>query len=100
MNSDQIGKFLFLSSIYGADALFTIENTLMKQQDILFKPSGKRPILNEALSKLKESNGQLLEAKRKNNEYQQLVTMRASLEEQLTSLSLTRRHIACKAKGA
>lgn len=96
MNADQIGKFLFLSSIYGADALFTIENTLMKQQDIFFKPSGKRPILNEALSKLKESNGQLLEAKRKNNEYQQLVTMRASLEEQLTSLSLTRKHTLAK----
>ncbi|MGM0876271.1 MAG: AAA family ATPase [Bacillota bacterium] len=98
MKSDQIGKFLFLSSIYGADALFTIEHTLMKQQELLFKPSGKRPTLNEALSKLKESNGQMLEAKQKNNEYQQFVNKRDSLEEQLISLALTRKQYIAKQK--
>jgi uncharacterized protein YhaN len=98
MNSDQIGKFLFLSSIYGADALFTIEHTLLKQQEMLFKPSGKRPTLNEALSKLKESNGQILEAKRKNNEYQQLLIRRDTLGEQLASLALTRKQYMAKQK--
>jgi uncharacterized protein YhaN len=98
MNSDQIGKFLFLSSIYGADALFTVEHTLMKQQDMLFKPSGKRPVLNEALSKLKEINRQLLEAKGKNNEYQQLLTEKNFLNEQLLSLDLTKKQQITKQK--
>ncbi|QNF28277.1 ATP-binding protein [Metabacillus elymi] len=98
MNSDQIGKFLFLSSIYGAEALFTIEHTLIKQQDMLFKPSGKRPVLNEALSKLKESNRQLLEAKGKNNEYQQLLTEKDSLKERLLSLDLNKKQQITKQK--
>ncbi|QGQ44523.1 ATP-binding protein [Metabacillus sediminilitoris] len=93
MNSDHIGKFLFLSSIYGAEALFTIEHALMKQQEMIFKPSGKRPILNEGLAKLKDSHTQLHEAKRKNNEYQQLIIKRDSLEEQLTSLALTKKQL-------
>ncbi|KKI90791.1 hypothetical protein WQ54_18755 [Bacillus sp. SA1-12] len=86
LNSDQIGKFLFLSSIYGADALFAVEHSLIRQQDTLYKPSGKRPLLNETLSKLKESNSQLLEAKRKNNEYQHLLDEKDSIEKQLDSL--------------
>ncbi|MGM7719322.1 AAA family ATPase [Metabacillus sp. Hm71] len=96
LNSDQIGKFLFLSSIYGADALFAVEHSLIKQQDSLYKPSGKRPVLNEALSKLKESNSQLLEAKRKNNEYQYLADERESLEEQLHSLDEEKKQYVTK----
>lgn len=96
MNSDQIGKFLFLSSIYGADALFTIENTLIKQQESLFKPSGKRPIINEALFKLKESNGKLVDAKRKNNEYQLLLNMRTDLEKQLSSFTFSKKEYYAK----
>ena len=96
MNSDQIGKFLFLSSIYGAEALFTIENTLLKQQELLFKPSGKRPIINEALLKLKESNEKLVDAKRKNNEYQLLLNMRTDLEKQLSSIVYSKKEYDTK----
>ncbi|TXC89721.1 AAA family ATPase [Metabacillus litoralis] len=88
INSDQIGKYLFLSSIYGADTLFSIEDKLIKQQDLLYKPSGKKPELNEGLVKLKNSHNQLMDAKRQNNEYQQLLELKEELNEELTSLTL------------
>jgi len=91
MNSDQIGKYLFLSSIYGADALFTIENTLTKQQDILYKPTGKRPILNEALTTLKDSHGRLLEAKRNNHDYQMLIDKKNDLKRKLEATALEKK---------
>lgn len=88
ISSDQIGKYLFLSSIYGADTLFSIEDKLIKQQDSLYKPSGKRPELNEGLVKLKSSHNQVIDAKRQNNEYQNLLELKEELHEELTSLTL------------
>ncbi len=91
MDADQIGKYLFLSSIYGADALFSIEDSLTKQLDHLYKPNGKRPLLNEGLTKLKESAGQLQEAKGKINHYEYLIKKRDSVQKQLISTASTKR---------
>ncbi|WP_226670073.1 ATP-binding protein [Metabacillus litoralis] len=96
MNSDQIGKYLFLSSIYGADTLFAIEDKLVKQRDSLYKPNGKKPELNEGLDKLKKSHNQVLEAKRQNNEYQELLKMKEELYGELTLLVNKKRNSSKK----
>lgn len=91
LDANQIGKYLFLSSIYGADALFAIEDHLTKQLDLLYKPNGRRPTVNEGLVKLKEHAGKLQEAKRKNHQYEQLQAEKASLHSQLSSITQTKR---------
>ncbi|MDQ0232318.1 ATP-binding protein [Metabacillus malikii] len=98
MKSDQIGKFLFLSSIYGGEALFTVEHYLSKQQEALFKPGGKKPLLNEALVKLKESNRKLIEAKRSNNQYQELLARKRKIENQLDAIADERKKLLLKHK--
>ncbi|APH06067.1 ATP-binding protein [Bacillus weihaiensis] len=83
ISGSQLGKYLFLSSIYGADSLFAIEDKLSKEQDALFKPSGKRPLLNEGLEKLKGSSKKLLEAKKQNHDYTQLLSKKEKLEKEI-----------------
>lgn len=91
MSSDQVGKFLFLSSIYGADALFTIEDKLTKQQELIYKPNGKKPTLNEELVVLKDSAAKMLEAKRKNSDYEQLLKAKESLKEKLSQVVVAKK---------
>jgi uncharacterized protein YhaN len=91
MSSDQVGKFLFLSSIYGADALFTIEDKLTKQQELIYKPNGKKPTLNEELVELKDRAAKMLEAKRKNSEYEELLKAKESLKEKLSQIVVAKR---------
>lgn len=91
LDSNQIGKYLFFSSIYGADALFSIEDNLSKQLDLLYKPNGKRPSLNEGLIKLKEHASHLQEAKRKNHLYEQLLNEKSSLKNELSSITQSKR---------
>lgn len=91
LDADRIGKYLFLSSIYGADALFTIEDHLTKQLDLLYKPNGRRPTVNEGFVKLKERAGYLQEAKRNNHQYEQLQGEKASLQLQLSSITQAKR---------
>lgn len=92
LDANQIGKYLFLSSIYGADALFTIDDQLTKQMDLLYKPNGKRPSVNEGLVKLKEQAADLQEAKRNNHLYEQFQHEKTSLQSRLTSIIETKRN--------
>ncbi|MGG3799321.1 AAA family ATPase [Metabacillus fastidiosus] len=83
LNIDEIGKFLFLSSLYGSDALFYLDNRLTKQQEQIFKRTGRKPALNDALFDLQKKNAQLTDAKRKVIDYESLINERRELEKKL-----------------
>ncbi|WP_342041547.1 ATP-binding protein [Bacillus sp. OTU2372] len=72
MKGEEIGKFLFSAGTLGTEQLSKAESFLQKELDVRFKPSGKKPILNEKLQELHELKGQLKKAAAKNNEYEEL----------------------------
>ncbi|KPN13134.1 atpase involved in dna metabolism [Bacillus australimaris] len=63
LNQDQIGEFLLFSSLFGSDAASKMDSRLLKQQEQLFKPNGRKPELNKQLDRLKELTGQLKQAR-------------------------------------
>ncbi len=63
LNQDQIGEFLLFSSLFGSDAATKMDSRLLKQQEQLFKPNGRKPELNQQLDRLKELTGQLKQAR-------------------------------------
>lgn len=63
LNEDQIGEFLLFSSLFGSDAASKMDSRLLKQQEQLFKPNGRKPELNQQLDRLKELAAQLKQAR-------------------------------------
>ena len=54
MKGEEIGKFLFSAGTLGTERLAKTEEFLQKELDTRFKPSGKKPLLNEKLQALHE----------------------------------------------
>ncbi|WP_160724614.1 AAA family ATPase [Bacillus sp. USDA818B3_A] len=72
MRGEEIGRFLFSAGTLGTEQLAKAESFLQKELDTRFKPSGKKPILNEKLQGLNELKKELKKAAGRNNEYEQL----------------------------
>jgi len=87
MKGEEIGKFLFSAGALGTEQLSKAETLLQKELDSRFKPSGKKPILNEKLLELHEINGELKKAAAKNKEYENLVTKREMLQKEMAAIN-------------
>ncbi|ULT58066.1 AAA family ATPase [Neobacillus drentensis] len=83
MKGEEIGKFLFSAGTLGTEQLAKAENFLQKELDVRFKPSGKKPILNEKLQELHELKGQLKKAAARNNEYEELQRKKEALHQEI-----------------
>ncbi|MEH7417755.1 AAA family ATPase [Neobacillus drentensis] len=83
MKGEEIGKFLFSAGTLGTEQLSKAESFLQKELDVRFKPSGKKPILNEKLQELHELKGQLKKAAAKNNEYEQLNQKKEKIHQEI-----------------
>lgn len=87
MKGEDIGKFLFSAGTLGTEQLSKAESTLQKELDIRFKPSGKKPILNEKLQELHELNGELKKAAAKNKEYENLLEKKEFMQQQMAAIN-------------
>ena len=87
MKGEDIGKFLFSAGTLGTDQLAKTEIWLQKELDSRFKPSGKKPVLNEKLQALHELKSELNKAAAKNKEYEELVTIRENLEQEIKQVN-------------
>nr|WP_275695650.1 AAA family ATPase [Fredinandcohnia sp. SECRCQ15] len=84
LKSEDLGRFLFSSGVIGTDALMSLQQKLTKEKEALFKPNGKKPLLNAELIDLKEDHSQLMRWQEKNNSYQFLLEQQLNLEKKLT----------------
>ena len=84
LNEEEIGRYLFFAGISGSERLWDLENGLQKQMDQLFKPSGKKPEINQKLTQLKESSRQLQKARERENEYNQFLERQEQLSKSIT----------------
>ena len=80
MKGEELGKYLFSAGTLGTDKLFNAESVLIKEMDQRFKPSGKKPLLNEKLRELKDVQVTLKNAEQQNERYAQLLAEKESIE--------------------
>lgn len=73
MKNEDIGRFLFSAGALGTDQLLRVENTLQKELDTRFKPSGKKPLINEKLKEIKQTYNELKKVEQKNEQYWLLI---------------------------
>lgn len=89
MKGEEIGKFLFSAGTLGTERLSKTEAVLQKELDFRFKPSGKKPLLNEKLQELHEINRELKIAEAKNKDYTNLVEKKEMLHKEMSEISVT-----------
>ncbi len=87
LKKEDLGRFLFSTGAVGTDRLVSINSSLQKELDERFKPSGKKPVINEKLKELKEVYSQLKSSENKNEGYWQLVRQRDELVEEISQLA-------------
>ncbi|MFL6555303.1 MAG: AAA family ATPase, partial [Bacillus sp. (in: firmicutes)] len=87
MKSEEIGKFLFSAGTLGTERLSTTEVVFQKELETRFKPSGKKPLLNEKLQTLHEINKELKKAEAKNRDYTNLVEKKEMLEQEMNDVN-------------
>ncbi|AZB42228.1 hypothetical protein CEF21_07965 [Bacillus sp. FJAT-42376] len=86
LSEEEIGKFLYVTSMVGTDAIYKLEQKLGKEQDRLFKPNGKKPELNEKLARLKRADEMVKDSARRAGSYQPPLREKAEADEEIRNL--------------
>jgi len=86
MKGEELGKYLFSAGTLGTDKLFNAETALLKEMEIRFKPSGKKPLMNEKLKELKEVQSALKQAEYQNERYSELLSEKEAIESKIAQL--------------
>ncbi|MCR2821084.1 ATP-binding protein [Lederbergia panacisoli] len=86
LKGDEVSRYLVASGTMGTDILLNVEQSFQRELDQLFKPSGRKPILNEKINMLRESEKNLQKAKQKNAEYGSILIKKETTEKRLTYL--------------
>ncbi|EBF5841182.1 hypothetical protein FH027_09370 [Listeria monocytogenes] len=66
-------RYLLATGTTGSDALLKGAEALQKKLDSLYKPSGRNPLINQQLKKVKEAQQAFQNAKKQNAEYEKLI---------------------------
>lgn len=83
LRGEDLGRFLFSTGTIGTDRLLTVDNQLQKELEQLYKPSGKKPYINEKLKEVRTVYDQLKKAEEQNAKYGELLQEMHGLEEQI-----------------
>jgi uncharacterized protein YhaN len=86
MKGEDLGRYLFSAGTLGTDKLFNTEGLLQKEMELRFKPSGKKPLLNEKLKDLKDIQTSLKNAEQQNEKYSELVSTKDELTDKIAKL--------------
>ncbi|MFD1739108.1 AAA family ATPase [Bacillus salitolerans] len=73
IKSEDLNEYLFSSSILGNNRIHEIEKKIAKDMEQLFKPSGKKPEINQNIDELDELSQQLQQAKGQLHDYQTIL---------------------------
>ncbi|ELX6564040.1 AAA family ATPase [Listeria monocytogenes] len=66
-------RYLLATGTTGSDALIKGAEALQKKLDSLYKPSGRNPLINQQLKKVKEAQQAFQNAKKQNAQYEELI---------------------------
>nr|WP_249317212.1 AAA family ATPase [Bacillus sp. FJAT-50079] len=88
LKENDIGRYLVAAGTIGTDVLFHAEEQLQKEQDLLFKPGGRKPKLNERIQEIRALENELKLAKQQNAEYETLVKQEGTIRNQITEIEI------------
>ena len=91
VRAEDLGRYLFAAGTMGTDSMIKAEQQLQKQLDLLFKPNGRKPEMNQLLEALREKDRELKIAKSKNQDYSLLLAKKSELEAALSVLQIESR---------
>ncbi|MFP7295704.1 AAA family ATPase [Neobacillus niacini] len=83
MKGEELGKFLFSTGTLGTERLNATEAELQKVLESQFKPSGKKPEINEQLRAIQELSGELKKAASKNQGYEVLIKEKEAINQEI-----------------
>ncbi|MBD8067729.1 ATP-binding protein [Bacillus sp. PS06] len=86
VGADDLGRYLISSGAIGTDALVSIQYKLEKELEGLFKPNGRRPLLNAELLHLKELQQKVKKLQDKNDTYYTFVEQKEFLQKELQTI--------------
>lgn len=72
IDSEQLGSYLFSSGLMGSEQLHKLSRELTKEQEERFKPNGRKPVINQLLTSLKEEERNVQQWKEKMGQYDRL----------------------------
>ncbi|MGO4887497.1 AAA family ATPase [Anaerobacillus sp. MEB173] len=78
LKSDDLGHYLYGVGLTGDVSLVEIEKKLERVQGELYKPNGKKPVLNQQVQKLRQIEEELKQKQQNNSSYQQLINEKAN----------------------
>ncbi|EAD2777986.1 hypothetical protein D3507_13200 [Listeria monocytogenes] len=79
-------RYLLATGTTGSDALLKAAEALQKKLDSLYKPSGRNPLINQQLKKVKEAQQAFQNAKKQNAQYEQLINAKEQVIVRQTEL--------------
>lgn len=93
---EQLGGYLFSSGLIGSDKLQRISDQLNKSMEELFKPGGRKPVMNKLLGDLKEEEKTVLQWKQKLEQYESLQKDIQHAAIKLETLKEEKEHLSAK----
>ncbi|MGD6834070.1 AAA family ATPase [Sutcliffiella halmapala] len=96
---EQLGGYLFSSGLIGSDKLQRISDQLNKSMEELFKPGGRKPVLNKLLGDLKEEEKTVLQWKQKLEQYESLQKDIQHAADKLDSLKAEKEELSAKLRN-
>ncbi|WP_181444571.1 AAA family ATPase [Bacillus sp. 03113] len=87
LKGEDLGRYLFSTGTIGSDRLFKIENDIQKQLDFQFKPSGRKPVINEKLKDLRQLYKDLKKAEQLNEQYVIFLENRKACQNEIEELN-------------
>jgi len=99
MKGEDLGKFLFSAGTLGTEQLSKAETHLQKELENRFKPSGRKPLLNEKLQALHQLHGELKIAESKNEDYGKLVEEKEKLQQEMEAINIRLHRVSKKVEA-
>ncbi|MFD3447259.1 AAA family ATPase [Microbacteriaceae bacterium 4G12] len=86
MNRDELGGYLFSAGAIGTDALLQVEKKLDREMEALFKPNGRKPVINGNLQDINKLYEKLKKWQDQIATYEQLIQQKRAAKERLQQI--------------
>ena len=93
---DDLNRFLLGTSLPGQLPLNQIESELEKRKTELYRPQGRKPLINERLAELQQLESKLKKSARLKADYEQKANEKSHLQQKLHELQTEKKQIKSK----
>ncbi|HEU5140798.1 MAG TPA: AAA family ATPase, partial [Bacillales bacterium] len=90
VKSDEVNNYLFHAGMTGDFSIRKLEKKLVKKQEELFKPQGRKPLLNRELAELETLEKEVASWRRKNEGYRELGRESDEVERRIAEIAKTK----------